>query len=505
MPAGEDIQAMSVPPATAGRVRVRIAPSPTGPIHVGTIHTALFNWLFARSQGGTFIIRLEDTDQERSRPEWEEAIYREMRWLGLDWDEGPDVGGPYGPYRQTERLELYREAVERLLASGHAYRCYCTPAELEAERQAAQQRGQPPMYSGRCRHLSDEERARLEAEGRRSVIRLKTPRHGVVAFDDLIRGRIETPAETIDDFVLMRANGMPLYNFAVVVDDVAMAITHVIRGEDHISNTPKQILVYQALGAPMPAFGHLGNILGTDRKKLSKRNGDAYVGDFRDAGYLPEAMINFLALLGWSPRGDQEIVTVAEMVRDFSLDQVSKAPSIFDLTKLEWLNGHYIRQKSPEELARLCLPFLQKAGLVPDPLPQEQWPRLVRIVALEQERIKRLAEIVPGTDFFFKETIEYDPKSVRKVLTAQARSILSELRQRLAGLPSWEAAALEAEARAFAEEKGLGTRDTFQPVRVAVTGRMVSPPLFETMELLGREVCLRRMEQAEALCGTAEG
>lgn len=489
--------------SAGAKARVRIAPSPTGPIHVGTIHTALFNWLFARSTGSTFIVRLEDTDQERSKPEWETAIYEEMRWLNLDWDEGPDIGGPYGPYRQMERLPLYREYADRLLASGHAYPCYCTAEELDAERKAAQARGEAPMYGRRCRNLSPAERERLEAEGRRPVLRFKAPETGVIAFDDIIRGRIETPASTVGDFVIMRANGIPLYNFAVVVDDITMAITHVIRGDDHISNTPKQILIYQALKAPLPAIGHLGNILGTDRKKLSKRNGDAYVGDFRDQGYLPEAMINFLSLLGWSPPSGEELVPLSQIIEQFTLDRVIKSPSVFDVQKLDWLNGAYIRRTPLPELVQLCLPFLQRAGHVSAEPGPEELSRVERIVALEQERIKRLAEIVNSTDFFFTDEIQYDPKSVEKVLKSDAAAILSDMAQRLAGLATWDATAIEAEARACVADRGVKVNDVFQPLRVAVTGRTVSPPLPQTMEILGREVCLRRIKAAQTLCGVS--
>ncbi len=480
------------------KIRVRMAPSPTGPIHVGNLHTALFNWLFARSQGGTFILRFEDTDQERSKAEWEEVIFQEMKWLGLDWDEGPDIGGPHDPYRQMQRLDLYERYARQLLESGHAYRCYCTPEELEAERGEAQKRGVAYLYSRKCRHLTQEDCRRLEAEGRKAVIRFAVPDGQVVAFDDLIRGVIETPSDSISDFIIVRSNGIPIYNFAVVIDDITMDITHVIRGEGHISNTPVQVLIYQALGAKMPRIGHVGHVLGTDRAKLSKRNGDAYVGDYRDRGYLPDALLNFMALLGWTPEGGREFVTKEEIIKEFDLGRVTKAAAVFDLQKLEWMNGNYIRQKSVDELADLCLPFLQKARFVPMGVTQKLRDKIKSIVALEQERIKTLSEIVPSTDFFFKDPIEYDPDSVAKVLVPEAMPTLRQVRERLAGLKTWDLPTVESSVRGFVEESGHKTKVVFQPIRVAVTGRTVSPPLFETMVILGKEDTVKRIDQVLA-------
>lgn len=479
----------------AEKIRVRMAPSPTGPIHVGNLHTALFNWLFARSQGGTFILRFEDTDQERSKPEWEEVIFQEMKWLGLDWDEGPDIGGPFAPYRQMQRLDLYDRYARQLLESRHAYRCYCTPEELEAERAEAQSKGIAYLYSRKCRNLSPEDGRRLETEGRKSVIRFAVPDGRTVAFEDLIRGVIETPSDSISDFIIVRSNGIPIYNFAVVIDDITMDITHVIRGEGHISNTPVQVLIYQALGAKMPRIGHIGHVLGTDRAKLSKRNGDAFVGDYRNRGYLPEALLNFMSLLGWTPEGAREFVTREEIIKEFDLNRVTKAAAVFDLQKLEWMNGNYIRQKSPGELADLCLPWLQKAGFVPMGVTPEIRDKIKAIVALEQERIKTLAEIVPATDFFFKDQIDYDPDSVAKVLTPDSMPALRQVRERLAGLKTWDLPAVESLIRGLVEETGLKTKAVFQPIRVAVTGRTVSPPLFETMVILGKDETLRRIDQ----------
>lgn len=478
------------------KVRVRMAPSPTGPIHVGNMHTALFNWLFARSQGGTFILRFEDTDQERSKPEWEQVIYDEMRWLGLDWDEGPDIGGPSGPYRQMERLDLYREYADKLLASGHAYYCYCTPEELNAERQEAQRRNQVYLYSRRCLHLTEADKRRLEAEGRKPVLRFRVPDNTVVTFTDMLRGPIETPSHSISDFIVVRSNGIPIYNFAVVVDDVTMDITHIIRGEGHISNTPVQALLYQALGLPMPQIAHIGHVLGSDRAKLSKRNGDAFVGDYRDQGYLSEALLNFLALLGWAPAGDREFLTRAELIKEFDLSRVTKTAAIFDLQKLEWMNAHYIRQQPLSRLTDLCVPFLQKAGHIAEPPQGDERARLETIIGLEQERIRTLKDIEKSTAFFFHEPPPYDSGSIEKVLKPETAPVLEAMRERLAAVTDWSVSALETVCRAYVDESGLKVKQVFQPVRVAVTGSAVSPPLFETMAVLGKERCLARLDRA---------
>lgn len=474
-------------------IRVRIAPSPTGPIHVGTMHTALFNWLFARGNGGKFIVRLEDTDQERSRKEWEDVIYSEMKWLGFDWDEGPDIGGPYGPYRQMERLDLYRKYAQQLLETGHAYYCYCTPEELEAERTEAQKRGVAYKYSRRCRELTPEQRREFEVQGRKPAIRFRVPDGEIVAFDDVIRGRIENPTDSLGDFIIVRPNGLPLYNFAVVIDDVTMKITHVIRGEDHISNTPVQVLLYQALGLPMPRFGHAGNIKGTDGKKLSKRNGDAFVGDYRDRGYLPEALFNFLALLGWTPDDGREFLTREELIKEFRIDRVTKAPAVFDPEKLDWMNGHYIRNLSLEELTRRAIPYWQKAGMVGQTVTDAEFERLKAIMAPIQERIKVLSEVPQQTDIFFAEEVAIDPDAAAKMLASESLPVLAKVKDRLAALGSFTKAEIESACRALQEELGMKPKAVFQPIRVAVTGRTVSPPLFETMAILGKERTLKRL------------
>lgn|GEM_PF-39695 len=345
-------------------VRVRFAPSPTGPLHIGGARSALFNWLFARHSGGAFIVRIEDTDRERSSLESEENILAALKWLGLDWDEGIGTGGPNGPYRQTGRLELYRRFAVKLLAGGHAYRCFCTEEELAAERDSLMERGEMPRYLGRCRSLTGADCDRLEQEGRRSVVRFRVPEDQVIHLRDMVRGDVSFECSGIGDFIIVKSDGIPTYNFAVVVDDYTMAISHVIRAEEHLSNTPRQVLIYRALGWAEPEFAHVSLILGNDRSKMSKRHGATSIEQYRDQGYLPEALVNFLALLGWSPGGEEEIFSLEELKDQFSLDRVAKSPAVFDLDKLNWLNGHYIRQAPLERIIDLALPYLDKAGYI---------------------------------------------------------------------------------------------------------------------------------------------
>jgi glutamyl-tRNA synthetase len=486
------------------------------------MHTAFFNWLFARGSGGTFILRFEDTDRERSDEKFEKLIFEEMKWLGLDWDEGPDIGGDYGPYRQSERLPLYADFARRLVDSGHVYNCYCTPEELDGERKEAQKAGQAYKYSGRCRRMGPEEKARLEKEGRRPALRFAVPEGRVVVIDDLIRSQIEYPTDAISDFIIVRPNGMPLYNFAVVVDDLTMRVTHVIRGEGHISNTPVQCLMYDALGEKRPLFGHVGHILLPSREKMAKRAGNAYVGMYREEGFLPEAVINFMALLGWTPPDGREFLSLAEVVAEFTIDRVTKAPSVFDPEKLTWMNANYIRRLDREELARRCLPFLKKAGFVaetmgegdaaavPAPPPGMvpcDFGRVARIVGLEQERIETLAKIGPATEFFFRKDIGYDDQAEKLLSSDGVAGVLERALESYRGHggpaspdggsdAGWDPDSLEVTGRALAGALGLSAKLVFQPIRAAVTGRLASPPLFDTMAVLGRELCLERLARA---------
>lgn len=488
--------------ASNEEVRVRMAPSPTGPFHVGGARTALFNWLFARHYGGAFVLRIEDTDVVRSKPEFVEDIVRSLRWLGLDWDEGPEIGGPNGPYFQMERLHTYQTAIVKLLASGAAYYCYCTPEELEAERERAKAAKIAYRYSRRCRALTTKQRAALANEGRRPVVRFTMPTDGTVAFDDLIRGHISFSNAELDDLVLVKSDGIPTYNFAVVVDDTTMEITHVIRGEDHISNTPKQIHIFRSLGYELPRFGHLPMILGPDRSKLSKRHGAASITEYAEMGFLPEALVNYLALLGWSFDDKREIFTKEELVRLFTIERVGKTGAIFNIDKLDWMNGYYIRQLDLNNLTERVLPFLRRAGLVEqEELSVERFAYAKSVVALIQERLKRLAEAPELTSFFFQDEITYDPSQlVGKGLTpAEARAALVEARSRMAAVPEFDTPGLEHTMRELAEDLAMKTGQLFGSLRVAVTGRTVSPPLFETMAVLGRDRSLARVDEAIAL------
>jgi glutamyl-tRNA synthetase len=471
----------------AEAVRVRFAPAPTGFLHVGGARTALYNWLFARHNRGTFILRIEDTDRSRSTDESVQGIVETLRWMGLDWDEGPEVGGPFGPYRQTERMEVYQDAVDRLMADGNAYRCYCTPQELEERRKAALARGEPPGYDGRCRNLSEEERRRFEEEGREFAIRFATPGRDVTV-EDVIRGPSTFPASDIRDFVILRSDRTPTYLLAAAVDDRAMELTHVIRGEDLHSSTPRQILLLEALGAErIPAYAHLPLIVGPDRHPLSKRHGAVAVETFREEGFLPEAMVNYLALLGWSYDDHTEIFSKEDLAKHFDLSRVARNPAAFDREKLEWMNGHYLREMEPARFQELLRVTLVEAGL-------DASPEVVAEAApLVQERMKLLVEAPDLLRFLF-EDVEPDEKA-RKMIEGQ-EEYLGEVAERLEKLDDWDASAIEAEMRAVREDRELSAKKAFQPVRAAVTGTLVSPPLFESAAILGRERSLERIKRA---------
>jgi glutamyl-tRNA synthetase len=471
---------MSAPVAVAGPtsrdVRVRFAPSPTGHLHVGGARTALFNWLFARHHGGTFILRIEDTDRSRSTEEHLAAILDALRWLELDWDEGPPAPG----YRQTERLDLYRAQAGRLVASGHAYYCDCPPAQLEAERKAAEARKETFRYSGRCR-------ARGLTAG---ALRLRIPDTGATVVQDLIHGPVVFDHQQLDDWILVRTDGTPTYNFCVVVDDVDMRISHVIRGNDHLSNTPKQVLCYEALGYPVPAFAHVSMILGADRARLSKRHGATSVQAYREQGILPEALVNYLARLGWS-HGDQEIFTRAELVERFDIKDVSSSGAVFDQAKLEWLSQEYIKASDGARLAALVRPFLAEAALAaPDDV------RLGAMLGTLRERARTLREMVEVGRFYFERPASYEPAARAKLFTAAGVERLGLLTERLQTVEPFTAPALEALYRELAAALGLKLVDLAQLTRLAVTGRTASPPLFDVLALLGREEVVTRLRAA---------
>ena len=495
-------------------IRCRIAPSPTGPLHIGTARTALYNYLFARRHDGTFVVRLEDTDVARSSVEYERDILDGLHWLGLSWDEGLEVAGqpargPFGPYRQMERLPLYQAAADRLLARDLAYPCYCTPEELAVDRAAQEAAHRPPHYVGRCAHLSAAERAARERDGLRPALRFRVG-EGTVAFDDLVRGHVEIDTQALGgDLVIVRSDGTPLYHFAVVVDDAEMQITHVIRGEDHLSNTPKHILLFRALDAPVPAFAHLPLILNPDRTKMSKRLSQTAISDYIAQGFIREALVNHLALLGWaSGNGDEaEIFGLEELTQLFDLDRVHRGGAIFDRERLEWLNGQWIRRLAPDELVSRMAPFLEadlavlraEGRAVREPAEAE----LLTLVPLVQERLPTLAAVGSLLDFLFVEELEVDPRLLVPKRWDAAATIegLAEARRVIAtvGPVTYEADELEPRLRELAEDRGWKAGDLFMAIRVAVTGKTATPPLFDTLVALGYERTLARLDAAREL------
>jgi glutamyl-tRNA synthetase len=460
-------------------VRTRIAPSPTGAMHIGLVRTALFNYLFARHHGGALVLRIEDTDQERSTPESTATILDGMRWLGLEWDEGP--------FFQTQRTTLYRAQADRLLEQGHAYRCWCTPAELEARRAAAVAAGGRLGYDRTCR-----DRATPPADRAQHVVRFKAPVDGETVVDDLVKGPIAFHNAELDDFVILRTDGSPVYNFCVVVDDVDMRITHVIRGTDHVANTPRQILIYRALGAELPRFAHIPMILGPDKAKLSKRHGATSVLEYRERGYLADALVNYLARLGWS-YGDQELFTRAELIEKFSLENVGTSPAIFNPEKLDWVNFQYLKATPPDQLARLAVPFIEKAGITP---PGDlAW--LAGALETLRERAKTMQELVDVARFFLIDDVEMTAKA-EALLRPEIAPALDELVERLAAIATWDVATIEAAFHETVAHHAIGLGKLAQPVRAAVTGSTASPGIFEVLAVLGRARTLARLRAARA-------
>ncbi len=478
-------------------VRVRFAPSPTGDLHVGNIRTALFDWAYARHTGGQFIFRIEDTDRERVTDEYIQAAIDTLKWLGLNWDEGPEVGGPYGPYLQSQRLDIYAEWAAKFLAQGDAYYCYCSSEELEARREAQRAANVAPGYDGKCRSISPEDLARYTAESRKPVLRMRMP-DGSTTFTDSIRGEVTFDHNFVPDFVLVRGDGSPLYTLAVAVDDVLMKVTHVLRGEDLLSSTPRQIRVYQAMGVPpadYPTFAHLPFVMGQDNAKLSKRNGEVSIAWYRDRGFLPEAICNYLALLGWSPGEDRENVTMQELTELFTVERVHSSPARFDMKKLEAINGDKIRLLTLDELLNRTLPFLKKANVIDG--SDSEIAVVKSALPLIQERIATLAEVVPMLRFLFATKFEVDPDSAPKIQDDQSQAVLKKTNEVLQAVVDWDHATLESVLRvALIEEMGLKPRIAFGAVRIAVTGSHISPPLFESMELLGRDRSLERINAA---------
>jgi glutamyl-tRNA synthetase len=485
---------------TARKVKVRFAPSPTGDLHVGNIRTALFDWAYARHTGGTFLFRIEDTDTTRVTDEFIQAAIDTLKWLGLTWDEGPEVGGPNGPYLQSQRLDIYAKWAQTFLDQGDAYHCYCSPDELEAVREEQRKANVAPGYNGHCRDLTAEQIAGYKAEGREAVVRMRMP-DGTTTFTDEIRGDVTFDHKFVPDFVLVRADGSPLYTLAVAVDDVMMGVTHVLRGEDLLSSTPRQIRVYQAMGVKLedyPAFAHLPFVMGQDNAKLSKRNGEVSIAWYREQGYLPEAICNYLALLGWSPGDDRENISMKELTELFTVEKVHSSPARFDMKKLEAINGDKIRALTLDDFATWTIPFLKKAGVIEG--RDEEIALVMKALPLIQERIVKLDEAPALLKFLFIKNFAVDPEAAPKIADEPAKDILKRSLKELEVLETWSHESIEAALRAsLIEELGLKPRIAFTALRIATTGSTISPPLFESMELLGKQACLDRINSALSL------
>ncbi len=480
-------------------IRVRFAPSPTGPLHIGGARSALFNYLWARKNKGTFIVRSEDTDLERSSRESEHNILEALRWLNIQWDEGIEVGGENGPYRQTDRLALYKEYTVKLLSSGHAYYCYCSEEEIEQERQDLIAKGDTPRYLGKCRHLTTEQRAALAAEGRKPVVRFRVPDAQAIHIDDQVRGDVVFDSDGIGDYVLVKSDGIPTYNFAVVVDDVTMNITHVIRGEEHLSNTPRQVLIYQALGLPVPKFAHVSLILNTEGGKMSKRDGDTAVLDYQKKGYLPEAIVNFIAMLGWAPSGEEEFYTLEELSDVFSLDRVSKSPAVFDLQKLNYINAHYIKAANPERLAELALPYVGEMGILPQGERsdiQQQW--FIGFIVAISEKISYMAEVKDFVHYFHGSVpLEAEGEALEVLRGEQVPGVLRLFGEKVRAVELLSGEAVKVLLKQMTKELKLGGKFVYMPIRVALTGQMHGPELYDVIPLLGQEKVLKRLEVTE--------
>jgi glutamyl-tRNA synthetase len=479
----------------ASDVRVRIAPSPTGYLHLGLARTALFNWLFAKHNSGTFILRVDDTDVKRSTDESLNNIIDSFRWLGIDFDEGFGIGGDFGPYAQSERLDVYSEYTQKLLETGAAYHCYCTKEELDEEREQAKEQRNPYIYSGKCRNLSSEERKKYEAGGRKPSVRLKVD-DKLITVRDLVKGDVEFRTGILGDFIIVRPNGMPMYNYASAIDDITMKTSHIIRADEHLANTPKQILVYQALNCPLPKFAHVPLVLGKQGEKLSKRHGATSVEEYRKQGYVPEAMINYLVRLGWSYDDQEEVFSVDELIEKFTLDRVGKSGGIFDQQKLLWLNGEYIAKMDIDTRTKAVIPFLREAGLLDEDISEEKYEWIKDVVTAVGDRLKTLTQIVDYAGSFFVDKLEYDEKAVQQRLKKDyVPKMLEDLKARLRTAEPFDEANLEEVIRAFAEESGLSASKIIHPLRVALTGKSVGPGIFETVALLGREKAIQRLDE----------
>lgn len=481
--------------------KVRFAPSPTGPFHIGGARSALFNWLVARNKNGKFLVRVEDTDLARSTRESEENIKAALKWLGLNWDEGIDVGGENGPYRQTERLDIYHKEIQRLLDEGKAYYCYCTEEELEESRTQQLAEGKTPVYNDHCRSLTEEEIAKYKESGRKPVIRLRVPKEGVFAFDDMVRGHVTFQAAGVGDFIIMKSDGIPVYNFAVVVDDALMNITHVIRAEEHLSNTPRQIAIYQALGYDIPKFGHISLILGSDHKKMSKRHGATSVDEYRKMGYLSDAVVNYLALLGWAPKGEQEIFTREELIEQFSMKRVSANDAVFDIEKLNWINFQYMKQLSPEELLELTLPFIINAGYITGPLSDEKKEWLKKVVWFVRDHLYYGAQTPENVKIFFEEMSTITDKEMLDIMNREtSKMIIKSFAEKLSDLDTFNESSIKDVFSNLMKESGIKGKAAFEPVRIALTGEIHGPGLYTLIELFGKEKTIQRLKSSLTTC-----
>ncbi|MBN8210761.1 glutamate--tRNA ligase [Bacillus sp. NTK071] len=478
-------------------VRVRYAPSPTGYLHIGNARTALFNYLFARSQNGKFIIRIEDTDQSRNVEGGVENQLDYLKWLGMDWDESVDKEGEYGPYSQMERLDIYTEHTKELLEKELAYKCYCTEDELEAEREAQRARGEMPRYSGKCRHLTEDQREKMESEGREPSIRFAVPRDKEYAFDDVVKDRVSFESNGIGDFVIVKKNGIPTYNYAVALDDHHMKISHVLRGDDHISNTPKQLMIYEAFGFEPPKFGHMTLIVNDQKKKLSKRDKSIvqYIEQYHDLGFLPEALFNFVTLLGWSPKGEEELFTKDQLIEIFDPERLSTSPAVFDSQKLYWMNNQYIKEASIERVVELALPHLIEVGRFPLEMTPEQMEWAKELIALYQEQLHYGREIVELTELFFKQEIQYNEEAMTVLNEEQVPEVMQGFIDQLENVEEFEPAAIKSAIKATQKATGHKGKKLFMPIRVATTGETHGPELPQAIALLGREAVNARLNQ----------
>ncbi|MDD4769615.1 MAG: glutamate--tRNA ligase [Eubacteriales bacterium] len=487
-------------------VKVRFAPSPTGPLHIGGARTVLFNWLFARRNKGIFVLRSEDTDLERSSEKWERDIAASLHWLGLDWDEGLEVGGPNGPYRQTQRLEIYKEYLSRLWLGEHVYYCFCTPEELARDREEAMARGDNPVYSGRCRRLTPAQIEEKLQAGLKPTIRFKVPEDTEILIDDLIRGQVSFQSCDVGDFIIFKSDGIPTYNYAVVIDDITMGITHIIRANEHLVNTPRQVLIYQALGEKMPEFGHVSVVLDTSGRKMSKRMGDMSVGKYARQGYLPEAVVNFMALLGWSPEDSTEIMTIEELVEAFDLSRISKSPGIFDAQKLDWMNNQYIRASNLDRLADLAMPFLEAEGLTQG--ISREW--LKYVIAVVRDELQYLAQLPNFVKEFFAGTVQVQPEALPPLQLETTGMVLDEFLARLGALPQTEDLPLQQQqVQAMLKQlnkdlkttAGVSGKAVYMPIRAALTGAVSGQELYYLVPILGKERAVARIKSSRQQAG----